>query len=162
MFAFRSPRDVVPVTKGIDIEDVGVRGCDEEVLRVRCDHVPWIQVQDCHGIVNAKDGSAGYPYCERSNRRIESGDVSVPIAGGGAIVQEEPNDEEQNVHDEVDLNEAEDHERYDVAEPFRPHFISKSEDELEDYKRYIDALKDCIENWCSGTEGKGPRVLARR
>ena len=41
--SFSSPCDIVGVTKGVDIQNVDVGGCKEEVLDEGCEHVPWIE-----------------------------------------------------------------------------------------------------------------------
>lgn len=43
--AFGAPGDVVGVAKGVDVEDVEVGGCEEEVLDERGDHVPGVEEQ---------------------------------------------------------------------------------------------------------------------
>ena len=44
--ALSSPRDVVPVGEGVNVEDVGEGGHEEQVLQEGGEHVPGIEVQE--------------------------------------------------------------------------------------------------------------------
>ena len=72
--AFRAPGDVVGVAEGVDVEDVDVGGCEEEVLNEGCYHVPGIEEHDARDEVEDVGRAHGDDKREEDVVRKEEAD----------------------------------------------------------------------------------------
>ena len=62
----------MPIVEGVDVEDVGVGGHEEEVLRERCEHMPWVKIKERSGKVQSKGSSKSDDDDSRARRAEES------------------------------------------------------------------------------------------
>ena len=117
--ALGPPRHVVPVAEGVDVENVDVRGHDQQILREGREHVPRIEVHERGDEVQTESGRESDD--DRAGRGREQG-LGEGGGGGGVEVlrlraREGPYDEIHRQHDDVELDEGKDDKGYEVGVP---------------------------------------------
>nr|POE56383.1 hypothetical protein CFP56_50927 [Quercus suber] len=126
---FSSPRDVVPITEGIDHEDVDVGGGHEEILAT-----------------GSEEG-----FDEFINAII---DIDV----GRVLRCERSDDQIEGVDDDVELDQGENHKGRDVRVSASLGSVAECQDELQQQEGQIDVFDDGVENRCHRV-AKGKRTI---
>lgn len=160
-----TPRHIVPVAEGIDVEDVDVGGLQDHVGRERGEHVPRVGVHERGDKVQTERGSQGDDNDTGTRRREERlEELSNAFVGyeiHRCASSKGANHQVQRIHDNVHLDDAEDDKGCQVGELGTLGAITESEDELKQQEAEVDVLDDSVDDG-SGiiTEGERPFVVA--
>lgn len=146
-----TPRNIVPIAEGIDVEDVGIRRGDEQVLWERVEQVPWIEVKEGGDDVETKGSSQGNQ--NDTTRTLE--EVPEELSSAACIQLERLeglHDEVDGQDDDIELDDGEEDERGDISVFRTLRSVTESQNELYHDKTEVYVLQDDVNDRSSRTE----------
>ena len=153
-----TPRHIVPVAKGIHVQDIDVRRLHRHVRRERREHVPRVQVHErCHK-VQAKGGRQRNDNDTRTTRREEGLEELADTFGGVKVhrsaATESPNHQVQRIDNDIDLDDTKHHKRSQVRELRSLGTVTQRQNELQQQEPEVGVFDNGVDN--------GRRSLAKR
>ena len=140
-----SPRDIVPIGKSVDIEDIGEGRHEQEVLSEGGEHVPGIEVQEGGDEVETEccdDGDEDDAYAVGGE---ELGEIVNAVCDG--VAAKGATEKVEGEDDEVELDDGEDHEGHDVGDSGALGSVTERENELQNDECQVDILEAGIDVW---------------